>query len=83
MDSGFIVGPVICELVAGLQATHLGAHRPGPGAAQPLWLGLEPGPGEDGERRGRPWDGSPAARRRVRDGGLPLGAGRGLLKWTR
>lgn len=47
MDSGFIVGPVICELVAGPQATHLGAHLPGTGAAQALWLGLEPGPGED------------------------------------
>ena len=44
MDSGFIVGPVICELVAGPQATHLGAHLPGTGAAQALWLGLEPGP---------------------------------------
>lgn len=65
MDSGFIVGPVICELVAGPQATHLGAHLPGPGAAQPLWLGLEPGPGEDGERWGRPWDGSP---RRAEEG---------------
>lgn len=59
MDSGFIVGPVICELVAEPQATHLGAHLPGTGAAQALWLGLEPGPREDGERWGRPWDAPP------------------------
>ena len=63
MDSGFIVGPVICELVAVPQATHLGAHLPGTGAAQALWLGLEPGPGEDGERWGRPWGAFPPPRR--------------------
>lgn len=51
VDSGFIVGPVIRELVAGPQATHFCANLPCIGTAWVLFLLSEARPRKDGE----PW----------------------------
>lgn len=84
MDSGFIVGPVICELVAEPQATHLGAHLPGTGAAQALWLGLGRAQRKEDSDMGVSPRTSP--RHRAEEGAgrrTPFKESReGLLKWT-